>query len=103
MIKTPFKLKYKNLEGVVDELANASKMHKKQSEVIEDHIADMEGESPAKDKDPKSGLVDLTGKPTEHDDDKVDLTKKSGLGPRENNEKFDHEKYSDLEKYDDDK
>ena len=48
MTNTPFQMKYKNLQEVVDGLQNASKMHKKQSEIIEDHIADMEGESPAK-------------------------------------------------------
>ena len=58
--------------------------------------------TPIKDKDPKSGLIDLTGRPTEHDDTKVDLTKKTGKGPRETKD-FDYEKYSDLEKYDDDR
>ena len=58
-----------------------------------------ECETPIKDKDPKSGLIDLTGRPTEHDDTKVDLTKKTGKGPRETKD-FDYEKYSDLEKSD---
>ena len=37
-----FKMKYKNLRGVVDELRNAVKAHGKQAETIEKHIDDME-------------------------------------------------------------
>ena len=42
----PFKMKYKNLREVVDQLDNASKMHKKQGEILEKHLDTME--SPAK-------------------------------------------------------
>jgi len=38
-----FKMKYKNLQGVVDELRNAVKAHGKQADTIEKHIDDMEG------------------------------------------------------------
>ena len=37
-----FKLKYKNLKGVVEELRNAVKAHGKQADTIEKHIEDME-------------------------------------------------------------
>jgi len=43
-----FKMKYKNLQGVVDQLRNAVKAHGKQADIIEDHIGDMEGGSPKK-------------------------------------------------------
>ena len=36
-----FKMKYKNLQGVVDELRNAVKAHGKQADTIEKHIEDM--------------------------------------------------------------
>tara|TARA_R110002020_G_scaffold8329_2_gene33600 strand:+ start:312 stop:611 length:300 start_codon:yes stop_codon:yes gene_type:complete len=42
-----FKMKYKNLEGVVGELRNAVKAHGKQADMIEKHIDDME-KSPMK-------------------------------------------------------
>ena len=42
----PFKMRYKNLEEVVDQLNNASKMHKKQAEVVQKHINSMESDSP---------------------------------------------------------
>ena len=38
----PFKMKYKNLEKVVDELHNASKMHKRQANVVDKHIDKMQ-------------------------------------------------------------
>lgn len=38
-----FKLKYKNLQGVVDQLRGAVKAHGKQADVIEEHIDEMEG------------------------------------------------------------
>ena len=44
----PFKMKYKNLEEVVEQLQGAVKAHGKQAKVIEEHIDEME--SPAKDK-----------------------------------------------------
>jgi hypothetical protein len=43
----PFKMKYKNLEGVIDQLNNASKKHKRQAEILEKHVNKMES-SPAK-------------------------------------------------------
>ena len=43
---TPFKMKYKNLEEVVEQLQGAVKAHGKQAKVIEEHIDEME--SPAK-------------------------------------------------------
>jgi glutamate synthase domain-containing protein 1 len=43
---TPFKMKYKNLEEVVEGLQNASKMHKKQSKVVQNHIDEMKEKSP---------------------------------------------------------
>ena len=42
-----FKMKYKNLEGVVGELRNAVKAHGKQADTIEKHIDEMK-ESPMK-------------------------------------------------------
>ena len=42
-----FKMKYKNLQGVVDELKGAVKAHGKQAKIIEKHIDSMEG-SPMK-------------------------------------------------------
>ena len=42
-----FKMKYKNLHGVVDELRNAVKAHGKQADTIEKHIDKME-DSPMK-------------------------------------------------------
>ncbi len=42
-----FKMKYKNLQGVVDELRNAVKAHGKQADTIEEHIDKME-DSPMK-------------------------------------------------------
>jgi hypothetical protein len=42
-----FKMKYKNLKGVVDELKGAVKAHGKQAKIIEKHIDDME-DSPMK-------------------------------------------------------
>ena len=46
-----FKMKYKNLEEVVDQLRNAVKAHGKQADVVEEHIEEMEEGSPAKKKD----------------------------------------------------
>ena len=43
----PFKMKYKNLEGVIDQLNNASKKHKRQAEILKKHVNKMES-SPAK-------------------------------------------------------
>ena len=37
----PFKMKYKNLRGVVDALNDASKKHKKQAKIVADHIEEM--------------------------------------------------------------
>jgi len=48
-----FKMKYKNLQGVVDELKGAVKAHGKQAKTIEKHIDDME-DTPMK----KRGLWD---------------------------------------------
>ena len=45
-----FKMKYKNLEEVVDQLYNASKMHKKQAKIVESHLSKMEKNSPIKGK-----------------------------------------------------
>ena len=42
-----FKMKYKNLQGVVDELRSAVKAHGKQANTIEKHIDKME-DSPMK-------------------------------------------------------
>ena len=42
-----FKMKYKNLKAVVEELRGAVKAHGKQADTIEEHIDDMEG-SPMK-------------------------------------------------------
>ena len=42
-----FKMKYKNLQGVVDELRGAVKAHGKQADTIEKHIDKME-DSPIK-------------------------------------------------------
>tara|TARA_R100000329_G_C7515076_1_gene181540 strand:+ start:322 stop:624 length:303 start_codon:yes stop_codon:yes gene_type:complete len=42
-----FKMKYKNLKAVVEELRSAVKAHGKQADTIEKHIDDMEG-SPIK-------------------------------------------------------
>jgi len=49
-----FKMKYKNLHGVVDELRNAVKAHGKQADTIEKHIDEMK-ESPMK----KNGVSKL--------------------------------------------
>jgi hypothetical protein len=38
-----FKMKYKNLKAVVEELRSAVKAHGKQADTIEKHIDDMEG------------------------------------------------------------
>ena len=46
-MNTPFKLKYKNLEGVVKELRSAVVAHGKQADTIEGHINDMTDDSPA--------------------------------------------------------
>ena len=45
-MNTPFKMKYKNLKGVVEELQGAVKAHGKQAKVIEKHIDKMEEKSP---------------------------------------------------------
>ena len=50
-----FKMKYKGLKGVVDQLRKASKIHKKQAEIVNDHIEDMEG--PLKKKRKKKSKV----------------------------------------------
>ena len=49
-----FKMKYKNLQGVVDELRNAVKAHSKQADTIEKHIDSMKDNPPLK----KRGLWD---------------------------------------------
>ena len=49
-----YKMKFKNLEGVVDQLHNASKMHKRQAKIVEGHIDKMEKSGPPK----KRGLWD---------------------------------------------
>ena len=36
-----FKLKYKNLKGVIEQLKGASKKHKKQAEILEKHVDKM--------------------------------------------------------------
>ena len=46
----PFKMKYKNLEGVVGELRNAVKAHGKQADTIEKHIDSMDSSAPLKKK-----------------------------------------------------
>ena len=43
-----FKMRYKNLQEVVDGLDNASKKHAKQARIVEDHIKEMEDGSPHK-------------------------------------------------------
>ena len=43
-----FKMKYKNLEDVVDQLNSAVVAHGKQAKVIEEHIEDMESPVKAK-------------------------------------------------------
>ena len=43
-----FKMRYKNLQEVVDGLNNASKKHAKQAKVVKDHIKEMEDGSPHK-------------------------------------------------------
>jgi len=44
-----FKMKYKNLQEVVDQLKGAVKAHGKQAKVVEEHIKEMQGTgSPAK-------------------------------------------------------
>ena len=50
-----FKMKYKGLKSVVDQLRKASKIHKKQAEIVNDHIEDMEG--PLKKKRKKKSKV----------------------------------------------
>ena len=40
-----FKMKYKNLKAVVEELRGAVKAHGKQADTIEKHIDEMEGNS----------------------------------------------------------
>ena len=37
-----FKMKYKNLKGVIDELRNAVKAHGKQANIIEKHVDKLE-------------------------------------------------------------
>jgi len=49
-----FKMKYKNLQGVVDELRNAVKAHSEQADTIEEHIDSMKDNPPLK----KRGLWD---------------------------------------------
>ena len=44
-----FKMKYKDLNDVVKQLYGASKMHKKQAQIVEDHVEEMK-EPPAKKK-----------------------------------------------------
>ena len=41
-----FKMKYKNLEEIVEQLHGASKMHKKQAKKLDKHIDKMEDGSP---------------------------------------------------------
>ena len=41
-----FKMKYKNLQEVVDQLRNAVKAHGKQADVVEKHIKEMDKKSP---------------------------------------------------------
>ena len=43
-----FKMKHKNLQGVVDQLRGAVKAHGKQADVVEGHIKDMEKGSTTK-------------------------------------------------------
>ena len=45
-------MKYKNLQGVVDELKVAVKSHGKQAEVIEKHIDNMKDNTPLKKQGP---------------------------------------------------
>ena len=40
--------KYKKLEEVVDQLKGAVKAHGRQADIVEDHIEEMEGNTPAK-------------------------------------------------------
>ena len=46
-----FKMKYKNLQEVVDQLRNAVKAHGKQADVVEKHIKDMGKKSPLEQED----------------------------------------------------
>tara|TARA_R110002020_G_scaffold463738_1_gene683964 strand:+ start:488 stop:754 length:267 start_codon:yes stop_codon:yes gene_type:complete len=55
-----FKMKYKNLQEVVDQLKGAVKAHGKQAKVVEEHIKDME--SPAKMKSPLKGKISASCK-----------------------------------------
>jgi len=43
---TPFKMKYKNLEEVVEQLQSAVKAHGKQAKVVQSHIDEMKEKSP---------------------------------------------------------
>ena len=45
-----FKMKYKNLQGVVDELRNAVKAHGKQADTVEKHIDEMKNTPMKKEK-----------------------------------------------------
>ena len=47
-----FKMKYKNLEEIVEQLHGASKMHKKQAKKLDKHIDKMEDNSPLDKKGP---------------------------------------------------
>tara|TARA_R110002096_G_scaffold211830_2_gene399205 strand:- start:215 stop:484 length:270 start_codon:yes stop_codon:yes gene_type:complete len=46
MSKGPFKMKYKNLKEVIEQLQDAVKAHGKQAKVIQSHINKMEEKSP---------------------------------------------------------
>ena len=47
---TPFKMKYKNLEEVVEQLNSAVVAHGKQAKTIQKHIDEMESPAKAKEK-----------------------------------------------------
>ena len=53
-MNTPFKMKYKNLQEVVEQLQGAVKAHGNQAKVIQKHIDKMEEKSPIE----KRGLWD---------------------------------------------
>ena len=62
-----FKMKHKNLQGVVDQLRGAVKAHGKQADVIEDHIEDMEKGSTTKMADsPQKGYVSAAQRKAVH-------------------------------------
>ena len=54
----PFKMKYKNLKGVVDQLRSAVVAHGKQANTIEKHIDEMDSTTSSKPGPPKEKGID---------------------------------------------